>query len=226
MRYYIGPEGKLNYLLNPCGLPVIIDVLRASSTIIVALYSGAARIIPVVDADEALALGKSTDAILIGERHGIRLDGFDYGNSPGEMLHAPIRGKTIVITTTNGTRVMIEGGIVASTLNAGPVAEKISSTPHSYLLASGAPLKSEEDLSTAKLIELIANRIREGVATERAVNSVVSDIDGSAMLDDIRHSASGKKLAASGYSEDVEMICSQINRFPVIPRYHNGEITL
>jgi 2-phosphosulfolactate phosphatase len=226
MRFMVGPDGKRDYLAGTPDLPVIVDVLRMSSTVTVALSCGAARIIPVEDAGEALALGSKMGAILVGERHGIRIEGFYLGNSPAEMLRTPLEGRTIVITTTNGTRVMVEGGIIAGTLNAGAVAEKIAATPHTYILASGAPLKSEEDLCAAKLIELIAGKIGGGMATSAAVEAAIGSQEGTRLLDGIRHSRSGERLAAYGSPEDVEMICTQVNRYPVIPVYRNGAITL
>lgn len=209
MRYYVGVDGRREFLQSCGGVPVIVDVLRATSTIVTALWAGAERVIPVVYAGEALRLGREIDAVLVGERNGVRLDGFDYNNSPCEMLSADIRGRTIVITTTNGTRIMTGGGLIASTLNAGAVAEAIRSREHAYLLASG-PEWSVEDLCAARLIEHM---------------SEVSDTtEMSGLLDGIRHSRAGGKVARLGYGKDVEMICTEVNKFPILPMYRNGAI--
>ncbi|CAJ36034.1 2-phosphosulfolactate phosphatase [Methanocella arvoryzae] len=226
MKCYTGPAGKADFLKAPEGLPVIIDVLRASSTIIVALASGARKVIPVEDEAEALRLGRELGAITIGERQGIKIKGFDHGNSPTELMASDLKGRTVVITTTNGTRVMVEGGIIASTLNAGAVADRIRSQPHAYLLASGSPLKSDEDLCAALLIENIAGRINGGENPERAVQAATESLEGKALLEGIRGSASGRKLTAYGSGRDVEMICTEINTYPLIPVYRNGAITL
>ena len=91
------------------GIAVVIDVLRASTTIISALAHGAAGIRPVLTIDEARALaagggpGSSPDALLGGERGGLRIEGFDLGNSPLEYSRDRVAGRRIVITTTNGT---------------------------------------------------------------------------------------------------------------------------
>ncbi|WP_424358099.1 2-phosphosulfolactate phosphatase [Methanocella sp. MCL-LM] len=226
MKCYTGPAGKADFLKAPEGLPVIIDVLRASSTIIVALASGAEKVIPVEDEAEALRLGQELQAITVGERQGIKIKGFDHGNSPNELLHADLKGKTVVITTSNGTRVMVEGGIIASTLNAGVVADKLKSQPHAYLLASGSPLKSDEDLCAALLIEYLVGKINGGERVEGAVQAATESLEGKALLEGIRGSASGRKLAAYGSSSDVEMICTQVNLYPLIPVYRNGAIRL
>jgi 2-phosphosulfolactate phosphatase len=226
MRFHVGPEGKDEYLEHPDGVPVIIDVLRATSTIIVALSRGAARVIPVTDYDEALAIGRRLGAITVGELNGVKVDGFDYGNSPTDLSQLPLEGKTIVMVTTNGTRVMVEGGIVASTLNAGVVAAEIASRHHVYLLASGSPKKSDEDLCAAKFIELVTEKVVAGSNAETAAASVFLTDEGQCLLEGIRRSRSGEKLTAYGYGEDVDLVCTAINRYPVLPIYRDGEIKL
>ena len=114
---------KIETILTPAELPalaqcdlratacVVIDVLRATSTFVTALHHGAKAIIPVSEIAEALAIKKkSPDVLLGGERNGVRIsaDGidFDLGNSPREYTPEKVRGKTIVSTTTNGTRAL------------------------------------------------------------------------------------------------------------------------
>jgi 2-phosphosulfolactate phosphatase len=226
MKCYVGPEGRDEYLADPCGIPVIIDVLRATSTIIVALSRGAYRVIPLPDYDDALTRGRGLGALTIGERNGIRVDGFLYGNSPADLLQLSLEGKTIVMVTTNGTRVMVEDGLIASTLNAGVVAARIAGKPHAYLLASGSPRKSEEDLCAARFIELVADKILAGAGSDGASATVFLSDEGQMLLEGIRSSRSGEKLTAYGYGVDVNLVCTAINRYPVLPVYLNGEIRL
>ena len=97
----------------PTNLPgrtaLVIDVLRASTTMIAALDNGAAAIVPVAQSAEArrvhAAMGNG--ALLAGERRGDTVPGFDLGNSPLEMTRARVAGKTIVFTTSNGTRALL-----------------------------------------------------------------------------------------------------------------------
>ncbi|WP_417913938.1 2-phosphosulfolactate phosphatase [Candidatus Electronema sp. JM] len=87
------------------GIAVIIDVFRAFSTACYCLNAGAQRIVPVSGIDEALALKEQlAGAVLVGERGGKKLDGFDFGNSPTELLHADLRGKPVIQTTHAGTQ--------------------------------------------------------------------------------------------------------------------------
>ncbi|MFM1998010.1 MAG: putative 2-phosphosulfolactate phosphatase [Planctomycetota bacterium] len=88
------------------GIAVVIDVLRASTTIVTALANAASRIRPVPAVAEALALAEASGAgrpLLGGERGGVRIAGFDLGNSPLEYSPAAVAGREIVVTTTNGT---------------------------------------------------------------------------------------------------------------------------
>jgi 2-phosphosulfolactate phosphatase len=85
---------------------VIIDVLRATSTIATALYNGAKCIIPVDSVAECIRIGKNIDGITAGERDGKVAEGLTYGNSPFEYPASFIKGKTLVLTTTNGTKLL------------------------------------------------------------------------------------------------------------------------
>ena len=85
---------------------VVIDLLRATSTIVNSIVNGAHKVIPVAEVSEAVAVLRTLDrreAVLCGEREGVPLPGFDLGNSPADYTRERIAGKTVVITTTNGT---------------------------------------------------------------------------------------------------------------------------
>jgi 2-phosphosulfolactate phosphatase len=85
---------------------VIIDVLRATSTIATALYNGAKCVIPVDSVAKCIELGKQIDAITAGERDGKIAEGLKHGNSPFEYPREFVSGKTLVLTTTNGTKLL------------------------------------------------------------------------------------------------------------------------
>jgi 2-phosphosulfolactate phosphatase len=85
---------------------VIIDVFRATSTIASALYNGARCVIPVDSVPKAIEISKSIGGIAAGERDGKMADGLEYGNSPLEYSRDFIENKTLVLTTTNGTRLL------------------------------------------------------------------------------------------------------------------------
>jgi 2-phosphosulfolactate phosphatase len=85
---------------------VIIDVFRATSTICTALYNGAKSVVPVADVERCKQIGAEIGGITAGERDGKVIPGLQYGNSPAEYPRDFIEGKTLVLTTTNGTKLL------------------------------------------------------------------------------------------------------------------------
>lgn len=107
---------------------IVVDVLRATSTIVQALESGYGRVLCCAEIDEAVALRDEVgDAVLAGERRAEPIPGFDFGNSPQEFLEA--RAETLILTTTNGTRAIVTAAfdcelvLIGSLLNLEAVAE-------------------------------------------------------------------------------------------------------
>jgi 2-phosphosulfolactate phosphatase len=99
------------------GAAVVVDVLRATSTVVAACVAGCRRVIPVADAEAARSRAArlaADRALLAGERAGEPIPGFDLGNSPLEYTAERVRGRTIILTTTNGTRAMLAAGTAAA----------------------------------------------------------------------------------------------------------------
>src|SRR5690242_5734390 len=92
------------------GVAVVIDVLRATSTIVQALAAGATSVVPCGEIDEARAIAAKAapgSVLLGGERKGVTIPGFDLGNSPGDYTSDVVTGKKLIFTTTNGTRALL-----------------------------------------------------------------------------------------------------------------------
>jgi 2-phosphosulfolactate phosphatase len=151
------------------GLTVIIDVFRAFSVECYAMDSGAAKIIATSEVAEAFELKKKyKKAVLVGERDEKKIYGFDYGNSPTEMIKANLSGKTLIHTTTAGTSglanaVNADSILTGSFVNASSIARYIRFTEpqHVSLVAMGYRTKesAEEDLLCAEYLEsLITGR--------------------------------------------------------------------
>jgi 2-phosphosulfolactate phosphatase len=155
------------------GIAIVIDVLRASTTIATALANGAARIqpVPAVDAARALAAALGPGTLLGGERGGLRIDGFDIGNSPLEYSRARVAGRRIVITTTNGTAALdacraasevLIGAIVNRTAVAAcarSLAEQRAGCDVHLVCAGTEGAVTEEDLLAAGAILDAASRL-------------------------------------------------------------------
>jgi 2-phosphosulfolactate phosphatase len=124
---------------------VVVDVLRASSTIVAALSAGAQAIYPVVSTEEAIKLATSLgreDTLLAGERRGLKVEGFDLGNSPREFTPEKVGGKRVVMSTTNGTRALVavagaEHVLVASFLNLSAVAAACADAERLAVVCAG-----------------------------------------------------------------------------------------
>jgi 2-phosphosulfolactate phosphatase len=144
------------------GLTVIIDVFRAFSTACYAVENGAEKIIPVGNIEKAYLLKeKNPDFLLMGERNEMKPHGFDFGNSPAQIFHVNLAGKTIVHTTSSGTQ-GIEGAahvpeiITGSFVNAGAIADyiKMQNPENVSLVCMGyaCEIPTDEDTLCAEYI--------------------------------------------------------------------------
>jgi 2-phosphosulfolactate phosphatase len=161
------------------GIVVIIDVFRAFSVACYAFDAGASRVITTAEVENAFELKKRYPySVLAGERKEKKIEGFDFGNSPTEIIRADIKGKVFIHTTSAGTQglagaVNAETVITGSLVNAGAVSRYISSLKphHVSLVAMGyrASISADEDLLCA---ELIASHLtgKDSVSEERIGN--------------------------------------------------------
>ena len=150
-----------------CSIVVIIDVLRATSTIASALYNGAKSIIPVDSVAECIKLGKQMEVITAGEREGKVAEGLKYGNSPTQYSPEFIKGKTLVLTTTNGTKLLhmalSEGArciLTASFCNITSVCDYLVKQDKSVILAC-AGWKDRLNIEDTLLAGAIVNRVKD-----------------------------------------------------------------
>ncbi len=146
---------------------VIIDVLRATSTIATALHNGAKAIIPVDSVAECIRIGKQIEAITAGERDGRVAEGLEYGNSPFEYPGTFIAGKTLVLTTTNGTKLLhmaLEKGapeiITGSFPNLSAVCEHLIKKNRNVVLACAA-WKDKVNIEDTLFAGAVIERIKE-----------------------------------------------------------------
>jgi 2-phosphosulfolactate phosphatase len=144
------------------GLVVIIDVFRAFSVACYAFDSGAAQYIAVGDINSAFELKKKySNSVLVGERDEKKIEGFDLGNSPTEIIKTNLAGKTVIHSTTAGTNGLVSAEnasvlITGSLVNAGAIVKYIRSLQpdHVSLVAMGyrATISADEDLLCARII--------------------------------------------------------------------------
>ncbi|MGP0065975.1 MAG: 2-phosphosulfolactate phosphatase [Isosphaeraceae bacterium] len=128
------------------GVAVVVDVLRATSVMVHALAAGCEAIIPCAEIDEAQAIARGLprgSVLLAGERGGLPIPGFDLGNSPGDFTRKVCEGKTLVMTTTNGTRAILacleaERVYIASFANLRAISDELAI--HSHKKDHGDPV--------------------------------------------------------------------------------------
>jgi 2-phosphosulfolactate phosphatase len=153
------------------GVAVIIDVFRAFSVGCYAFDAGAAGIIAVAEVEDAFQLRqKYKNSVLVGERDERKIEGFNFGNSPTEIIKTDLHGKTVIHTTTAGTNGLVNAVnakvvLTGSIVNTGAIIRYIKAInpEHVSLVAMGyrATLSAEEDLLCAEMIEagLVGNKI-------------------------------------------------------------------
>jgi 2-phosphosulfolactate phosphatase len=218
---------------------VVIDVLRATTTITTALAHGAVQVIPCLEVDEARrAAGRQEgDALLGGERGGVRIPGFDLGNSPEEYTRSRVAGKTIVFTTTNGTRAMMacRGArrvLLGAFVNFSAVCHELSraaaESPETGIDLLCAGTRGEITREDVLLAGAICDELSRQFPTPLKVNdqadlaadawrSAVERMGGGHPLAEIlRRSCGGRNLLESGQQRDIE-IAAAIDTIDLIP---------
>jgi len=208
---------------------VVIDALRMSATVIVALGLGM-EVIPVATVEEAMAV-KDKGGCTAGERGGKRLSELDLGNSPTELLALErssddLTGKALALTTSNGIPALLavadhSGAVlIGSPLNLSALATRISrEAPQelSLLLAGVEGEAAQEDAVTASFL---LERLDESILSTLPSPTPVGDLETLFLS-----TPSGQRLILLGYEQDVRL-CARIDRYPVVPVFCKGRVTV
>lgn len=213
---------------------VIIDVFRATSTIATALYNGASRVIPVDSVARCIELGKITEGITAGERDGKVVEGLQHGNSPAEYPRSFIEGKTLVLTTTNGTRLLhmaLERGasevITGSFPNLSAICDHVVASGKNVILGCSA-WKDKFNLEDTLFAGAVIGRIKEHF-TIHCDSSLMAEqmyaLHKNDMFSFIRNTTHWHRLAAFGLEKDLEY-CVSIDVANVLPVYTNGALVV
>lgn len=206
---------------------VVLDVLRASTTIIAALASGCPFVIPVETPEEARAAAKARGALLGGERGGLKIEGFDFGNSPLEYTAGRIRNRPLAFTTTNGTRAIRACTAsarlyVAAFVNAGVVRVLLERETRDIAIVCagtrGEP-SIEDTVCGGMLLESLAYR---GDEAEEAV-SLWRKHKGDLATMMKRVSAHGRSLMQLGFEADLDFAAT-LDAFDIIAARENDTI--
>ena len=217
------------------GVAVVIDVLRASTTIVTAIAHGAAAVVPRAGLDEArrTAATLAGPVLLGGERGGLRIEGFDLGNSPAEYTARRVAGRTIVITTTNGTAALaacrgareILVGAVVNRAAAAAAARRLAGAGGAvHLVCAGTDgIVSDEDLlgagamldAAATDADVLDEAARAALAAFRRV-AAGGDVP-AGLVAAFRRAAGGANLVALGMEADLPAAAA-IDTLAAVPR--------
>ncbi|MEM9185957.1 MAG: 2-phosphosulfolactate phosphatase [Planctomycetota bacterium] len=223
------------------GTVVVIDLLRASTTICQALASGASEVRAFLDVGDVVRAAEGVDRaelILGGERGGELIDGFDLGNSPAEYTADEVFGRRVFFTTTNGTAALThsrlaERVVVGAAVNLSAVAGSVSSDEHLHLLCAGTNghVTREDRLAAGAIAtevlalggereqndqaESVLREWQELLTTARALGRTPTE----QLAIELRDTPGGKNLIAIGIDDDLPR-CAAIDTLDIVPEYN------
>lgn len=217
-------------------LVIVIDVLRATSTIVTALANGCQAIIPVLTSEEALEKRLTIPGSLLGgERDSVIIEGFDLGNSPYDYVPEKVGGRTVIMTTTNGTRAIRDSIAapmiwMASFVNMQSIVlailrefERNNKLEGIVVICAGTDDRFDlpDILCAGMFIDALGENVRLNDLGEAA--RMLYKCSEGHLVETIRNSVHGKSLISLGFERDL-VYCSTPNILPIVPVFREGEI--
>lgn len=217
---------------------VIIDVLRSSTSICAAFISGAKGVIPTPGPGEAGEMWTkigSDMAVLAGERHGVRIDNFQLGNSPSEFTKEAVGGRFVIMTTTNGTALFSKTYnaapvISGSLVNISLVAERVAREDKDLIIACcgrEGHFSIEDTICGGMLVHLLAERHKKRLVQNdaSALALLLYRTNKETIKEAIAEGEHGRYLASIGFAEDVA-VASAVDSMAVLPILKDGRLVL
>lgn len=217
------------------GVVVMVDILRASTTMTMALVHGAAQVTPCLTVDEAVQIRDALPAgacLLGGERGGVKIDGFDHGNSPRAYTPDVVKQKVLAFTTTNGTKAIHHSRqadeiLIGCFSNLSSVVKHLHHTSkdvHIVCAGTNGDITSEDVLFAgclaSRLMDSHSSSFHTSDSTSLAIdhwNSACGEGDFEDLHQAIRASQGGRNLIQLGFDEDIRFV-SQIDRVQGVAR--------
>ena len=232
LRVVVGPHG-LAELDTENDVCVVVDVLRASTTIAYALAAGARGVIPVETVEEATRLAATLDhetTLLCGERNSVRIEGFALGNSPREYTAEAVADKTLVFSSTNGARALaaVAGArecLTAAFPTLGAAAGRAAAASRVTIVCAGAEggFSLEDFFCAGMLVRAIESRTEGGILLDDAARTAreIGGIYEDRLAEIVETCDHGRELVALGFAEDLALTCA-VDRFPFVPILRDG----
>ncbi|EGO62530.1 2-phosphosulfolactate phosphatase [Acetonema longum] len=212
---------------------IVLDIFRATSSIVTAAANGCQSVLPVLSAEEAQDLARQTKSCLLaGERKSVRIEGFDLGNSPAEFSRDKVQDRPIIMATTNGTVAIraTEGAWrtwIGSFLNAAAVCRQAQQHGKDILIvcAGTERLFSLEDaLCAGQLVEILQGREQAVILSDAAYAALLMYTQSKGRLAEVAgRSRNGQRLYDLGRTDDIAY-CLQSNILDIVPEYKHGTI--
>lgn len=215
---------------------IIIDILRASSSIVTAISNGAKKVIPVEDMGDASKIARTMDTndyLLCGEKQGVKIDGYHLGNSPLEYTPEAVEGKTLIFNTTNGTKAikkstLAEDIYIGSFLNQSAVLQMMREAEGEVVLVCAGwegRLAFEDSLFAGSLVHHYYNGELPGEAKDGAkVAFGLFEKFGDDLTGAIKQSDHAKRLSDIVPEGDVPFCC-EVDKYKVLPGMMDGILT-
>lgn len=210
---------------------IMVDALRASTTITLAL-NNFKKVIPCFTPEEAFRLKEEYDGVVAGERGGKMIEGFDIGNSPKKVEQFKSEKDTLILTTSNGTRIlenMNSTVLVGCMVNAKSVGKTSTEIAKDHIDVVMAGVKGnfalEDFLASGEIIYWICQNLDNYKLNDYAKAAIIASRDYEALKDGFLNSASGQRLTELNYKEDVEF-CYSKNICENVAIYKNNELKL
>jgi 2-phosphosulfolactate phosphatase len=219
-------------------LVIIVDVLRASTTVATALGNGAKTVIPLEGPDEVISRSKEfarSQTLLAGEQKMHPITGFDLGNSPQSFTPEVVGGKTILITTTNGTRALlgVQGArdiVIASYVNFTAVLAMMkvaaSSNTDIAIICAGeeGSFTLEDSACAGRYVRAIPKRAAVAVNDAAAASVLIEKKYGDNIAKVFKESTHGQALQSAGFGDDLAA-AAEVDSYPVVPIWQDRQIT-
>ena len=223
------------YQVREC-IVVVIDVLRATSTIATALYNGARAVIPVDSVEECIRLGRNMECITAGERDGQVAEGLQYGNSSFEYPRSFVEGKILVLTTTNGTKLLhmalAKGAteiITGSFLNLSAICKHLVAENRNVILACAGwkdRVNLEDTLFAGAVIAAIGAHFNSACDASQIAHCVYEEAKGDLYgFMKTRNASHYHRLANYGLDRDIRH-AFEPDSANVVPYYNNERLLI
>ena len=210
---------------------IVLDIFRATGSIITAGINGCEAIIPLCSIEEALSMKKqSPHSLLAGERQSIKIEGFDFGNSPAEFSQEKVQSNTIIMTTSNGTNAikstLSNKTFIGAFLNADSVCRKAAELQNDILIICAGTEKTfslEDALCAGYMVNFLQEKYDTDYTDSSLAALMLYNSAKNSLIETATQSKNGERLVRLNLYEDI-LYCFQQNITTLVPEYKDGKI--